>query len=73
MRGGSTKRGNAAREHPTRAAILELLATDGRIMSASEIRAGLPHEPGAAAFAHHLRILERTALVIAADDYYELI
>lgn len=72
MYGRNANREDAAREHPMRAAILALLAKDGRTMSTSEIHAELPHEPGLAAVTYHLQVLEQTTLVIAADGYYKL-
>jgi DNA-binding transcriptional ArsR family regulator len=68
----NASRENSARTHPTRAAILALLAKDEQMMSALQIRAGLPSDPARAAIAYHLKVLEETRLVSSADGYYKL-
>jgi repressor of nif and glnA expression len=65
-------REDAARQHPLRAAILALLAKDGRAMSAAQIRAELAHDPALAAVAYHLKVLGEIDLVCSTDGYYEL-
>ena len=72
MYGRNANREDAARQHPLRAEILTLLAKENLDMSASQIRAELPHDPALSAVAYHLRVLGETNLVIATDGCYKL-
>lgn len=68
----NANRDDAALRHPTRAAILALLANGEQAMSAPQIRTKLPTGPANAAIAYHLRVLEETNLVSAAEGHYKL-
>lgn len=63
-----------ARSHSARAAILTLLATSERALTATQIRAALPgglNLPARNVY-YHLRVLESHRLIVEHEGFYKL-
>jgi Fe2+ or Zn2+ uptake regulation protein len=64
------ERERRARSHSLRVTLLDLLAKDGRELTASQIRAELPDGPTLGRVYYHLKVLVDNGLVVMEDGYY---